>query len=194
MPLSPLQPGEKLYCVSYAPFHGSQTPLDLSTRIEPAQIERDLEQLSKITDCVRTYSVDFGLDRVPDIARRFGLKVFLGLWVSNNPDRTRLQIDTGIALARRFPDVIRGVIVGNEVLLNNAQCEAQILAYLQAVRAQVPAGVPVTYVDTWNTIVAHPGVIAAVQQELPSGFPEPLAGAILDGLKGSAERLEKQLS
>ena len=117
MPLSPLQPGEKLYCVSYAPFHGSQTPLDLSTRIEPAQIERDLEQLSKITDCVRTYSVDFGLDRVPDIARRFGLKVFLGLWVSNNPDRTRLQIDTGIALARRFPDVIRGVIVGNEVLL-----------------------------------------------------------------------------
>jgi len=30
-----------------------------------------------------------------------------------------------------------------------------------------------------------------VQQELPSSFPEPLAGAILDGLQGSAERLEK---
>ncbi|MEX2036570.1 MAG: beta-(1-6) glucans synthase, partial [Xanthobacteraceae bacterium] len=63
MPPSPLDPGEKLYCVSYAPFHGAQTPLDLSTRIEPGQIERDLAQLSRIADCIRSYSVDFGLDR-----------------------------------------------------------------------------------------------------------------------------------
>src|SRR3954463_10723076 len=42
MPPSPLDPGEKLYCVSYAPFRGSQTPLDLSTRIERWQIEEDL--------------------------------------------------------------------------------------------------------------------------------------------------------
>ena len=65
MPPSPLAPGEKLYCVSYAPFRGAQTPLDLSTKIEPAQIEQDLAQLAKVTDCVRTYSVDFGLDQVP---------------------------------------------------------------------------------------------------------------------------------
>ena len=45
-----------------------------------------------------------------------------------------------------------------------------------------------------DLVARTPGVIAAVQQELPSGFPEPLAGAILDGLTGSAERLEKQLS
>ena len=65
MPPSPLDPGEKLYCVSYAPFRGAQSPLDLSTKIEPAQIEQDLAQLAKVTDCVRTYSVDFGLDQVP---------------------------------------------------------------------------------------------------------------------------------
>src|SRR4029077_14205745 len=64
MPPPPLDPGEKLYCVSYAPFHGSQTPLDPSTMISPAQIDEDLAQLARITDCVRTYSVDFGLDRV----------------------------------------------------------------------------------------------------------------------------------
>ena len=45
-----------------------------------------------------------------------------------------------------------------------------------------------------DLVARTPAVIATVQQELPSGFPEPLAGAILDGLKGSAERLEKQLS
>ena len=161
MPLSPLQPGEKLYCVSYAPFHGSQTPLDLSTRIEPAQIERDLEQLSKITDCVRTYSVDFGLDRVPDIARRFGLKVFLGLWVSNNPDRTRLQIDTGIALARRFPDVIRGVIVGNEVLLRGEVSPEALGGLIRQVRTAVPT-MPVTYADVWEFWLRHKQLVPEV--------------------------------
>ena len=149
MPLSPLQQGEKLYCVSYAPFHGDQTPLDLATKIEPAQLERDLEQLSKITDCIRTYSVDFGLDRVPDIARRFGLKVFLGVWVSSHADRTRLQIDTGIALARRFPDVIRGVIVGNEVLLRGEVSPEALAGMIRQVRTAVPA-MPVTYADVWE--------------------------------------------
>ena len=44
----------KLYCVSYAPFRGSQSPLDPATRIEPFQIEEDIAQLAKLTGCVRT--------------------------------------------------------------------------------------------------------------------------------------------
>ena len=71
VPPSPLQAGEKLYCVSYAPFRGTQTPLDLSTRIEAAQIEQDLAQLAKLTDCVRIYSVDAGLDQIPHFGDLF---------------------------------------------------------------------------------------------------------------------------
>ena len=81
MPQSPLQAGEKLYCLSYAPFRGSETPLDLATHISAAQIEDDLSQLAKITDCVRTYSVDFGLDQIAGIAARHGLQVIQGLWL-----------------------------------------------------------------------------------------------------------------
>ena len=54
MPNAPLSPGEKLWCVSYAPDRDGQTPYDPSTQIPAAQIEEDLERLSKITDCVRT--------------------------------------------------------------------------------------------------------------------------------------------
>ena len=39
MPAAPLGPGDKLYCLSYAPFHGDQTPLDPTTRIDPAQMD-----------------------------------------------------------------------------------------------------------------------------------------------------------
>jgi glucan 1,3-beta-glucosidase len=148
MPRSPLDGGEKLYCVSYAPFRGTLSPLDLSTKIEPRQIEQDLEQLSRITDCVRTYSVDFGLDRVPDIARKYGLKVLLGLWVSSHADRTKFQIDIGTSLARRFPDVIRSVIVGNEALLRGEVSAERLGELIRSVKSRVP--VPVTYADVWE--------------------------------------------
>jgi glucan 1,3-beta-glucosidase len=91
--------GEKLYCVSYTPFRGSQTPLDPSTMIPAAQIEDDLTRLSTVTDCVRTYSVDFGLDQIAGIAAKHGLKVMQGLWLSSSPEKSRYQIETAVALA-----------------------------------------------------------------------------------------------
>src|ERR1700682_6015243 len=117
MPRSPLDPGEKLYCVSYAPFRGQQSPLDLSTRIDPRQIEDDLARLSRLTDCVRTYSTDLGLDRVAEIAGRHGLKVIQGLWIGRDAARNQQEVATVVGLARRFPEVIRSIVVGNEALL-----------------------------------------------------------------------------
>jgi exo-beta-1,3-glucanase (GH17 family) len=160
MPPSPLDPGEKLYCVSYAPFRGPQSPLDLSTHIEPAQIDQDLAQLSKVTDCVRTYSVDFGLDRVPEIAQRHGLKVLLGLWVSSHTDRTQYQISTGVALANRFPDVVRAVIVGNEALLRGEVSPATLAETIRVVKSRVK--MPVTYADVWEFWLRYRELASAV--------------------------------
>jgi exo-beta-1,3-glucanase (GH17 family) len=160
MPPSPLESGEKLYCVSYAPFRGSQSPLDLSTKIEPAQIEQDLAQLSKVTDCVRTYSVDFGLDQVPEIAQRHGLKVLLGLWVSSHTDRTQYQISTGVALANRFPEVVRAIIVGNEALLRGEVSPAMLAETIRGVKARVK--MPVTYADVWEFWLRYRELASAV--------------------------------
>ena len=160
MPPSPLDPGEKLYCVSYAPFRGAQSPLDLSTRIEPAQIDRDLTQLATMTDCVRTYSVDFGLDQVPEIAQRHGLKVLLGLWVSSHADRTQYQISTGVALANRFPDVVRAIIVGNEALLRGEISPAMLAEIIGTVKSRVK--VPVTYADVWEFWLRYSELATAV--------------------------------
>lgn len=160
MPASPLDPGEKLYCISYAPFRGQQSPLDLATRIEPWQIDEDLTRLAKITDCIRTYSVDFGLENVPEIAARRGLKVLLGLWVSGHADRTRHQIDTGVALAKRFPGVIRAVIVGNEALLRGEIGPDALAGLIRRVKSQV--SVPVSYADVWEFWVRHRNLAEAV--------------------------------
>ena len=147
MPASPFSRGEKIPCISYAPFRGNQNPFGPDVPIDPRQIEQDLSQLKPITDCVRTYSVDHGLDRIAPIAQRYGMKVLQGLWLSSFPELNRKQIETTLDLAKRFPDTIAAIVVGNEVLLRGEMSPADLADTIQQVRARVP--VPVTYADVW---------------------------------------------
>src|SRR5438034_4922186 len=137
LPPSPLAAGEKLYCISYAPFRGDQSPFGPDIPIDPRQIESDLAQLKQITDCVRTYSIDHGLDQIAGVAKRHGMRVLQGLWLSNRPERSRKQVETAIALAKQFPDVIAAVVVGNEVLLRGEMSAPELIRTVREVRAQV---------------------------------------------------------
>ena len=65
---APIDPAQKLECVSYAPFRGEQTPLSPTTQIPTEQMAEDMAQLAKISKCVRTYSVQNGLDQIPELA------------------------------------------------------------------------------------------------------------------------------
>jgi exo-beta-1,3-glucanase (GH17 family) len=150
----------KLYCVSYSPFRDNQTPLDLSTRIDPAEIEGDLVRLSRITDCVRIYSVDFGLDRVAEIAARHNMKVILGAWIGSDAVRNHREITTVTALAKQFPDVIRAVVVGNECLLRGEISPSDLADVIRNVKKQV--SVPVTYADVWEFWLRYREVYDAV--------------------------------
>ena len=151
---------DKLYCVSYSPFRGSQTPLDLSTHIPASQIEDDLARLAQITDCVRTYSVDFGLDQIAGIAARHGLKVMQGLWLSSSPVKNQYQIETAVALAKQYPETIRSIVVGNEVLLRGDMTATDLASTIRAIKARV--SVPVTYADVWEFWLRNREVANAV--------------------------------
>ncbi|WGS17269.1 MULTISPECIES: beta-(1-6) glucans synthase [unclassified Bradyrhizobium] len=145
---APIDPNAKLQCVSYTPFRGAQTPLDPSTQIPAEQIEQDLTELAKVTDCVRTYSIENGLDQVPGIAAKAGLKVMQGIWLGSNRFKNLQQIAIAVRLAKQYPDVITSLIVGNEVLLRGEMTTADLAANIRAVKAQ--ANVPVTYADVWE--------------------------------------------
>src|SRR5438046_476146 len=66
MPQATPGAGTKFDCVSYAPFRGAQDPLTPDTKVEPWQIDEDLTRLSRLTNCVRTYSIEHGLDKIPE--------------------------------------------------------------------------------------------------------------------------------
>src|SRR5580704_4443961 len=129
---APIDPNAKLMCVSYAPFRGAQTPLSPTTHVSAEQIAQDLEQLAKITDCVRTYSIENGVDQVPAIASKAGLKVIQGIWLGSNRLKNLAQISTVVGLAKGYPGAITAVVVGNEVLLRGEMTTADLAATIRS--------------------------------------------------------------
>jgi glucan 1,3-beta-glucosidase len=157
---APIDPAAKLECVSYAPFRGDQNPLTVGLIISPEQIAEDLAQLAKISKCVRTYSVDNGLDKVPELAAKVGLKVLLGVWIGRERLKNAQQIGTAVSQAKDYPGVVTGVIVGNEVLLRGEMTASDLAATVRLVKAQVT--VPVTYADVWEFWLRNREVYDAV--------------------------------
>ncbi|MGE4371827.1 MAG: glycosyl hydrolase family 17 protein [Xanthobacter sp.] len=149
MSSTPLEAGQKLPCVSYAPFRKGQSPFMKGLVISEQQIDEDFAQLAKITSCVRTYSIEMGLDKVPQLARKHGLDVMLGIWLSSDPARNTDEVEAATALARDNADVVKAVIVGNEVLLRGEMTSSALAQTLRRVKEKV-GDVPVTYADVWE--------------------------------------------
>jgi glucan 1,3-beta-glucosidase len=157
---APIDAHSKLECVSYAPFRADQSPLSPTTQVPAEQIARDLAQLAEISKCVRTYSVENGLDQVPGLASKVGLKVIQGIWLGSNRFKNLAQISTAVGLIKEYPGVITSVVVGNEVLLRGEMTASDLAANIRAVKAQV--SIPVTYADVWEYWLRNREVYDAV--------------------------------
>ena len=135
-------------CLSYAPFRRGQTPFDPRFVASEAQIDQDMAALSRITRCVRTYSVGQGLDRVPEIAARHGMQTLMGIWLGRDPVANEAEIELAVATAGPQAANIRAIVVGNEVLLRRELTAETLGAIIRGVDERV--GVPVTYADVWE--------------------------------------------
>ncbi len=145
---APIDPNHKVQCISYAPFRSNQTSLSPATQVSREQIAEDLAQLAKITDCIRTYATDLGLDQIPELAARVGLKVIQGIFLDRDRRKNATQIAAGIRLAKQYPETIIALVVGNEVLLRKEMSVSDLAATIRSIKAQVT--VPVTYADVWE--------------------------------------------
>ncbi|WP_332671774.1 glycoside hydrolase family 17 protein [Aromatoleum sp.] len=173
-----LAEGERLKCVSYAPYRKpGQTPFDETLKISRQQIVDDLTALSRMTECVRLYSVDQGLDQVPEVARELGLKVLLGAWISIDRKRNARELDRAIQIANDNADVVRMLIVGNEVMLRRERTEDELRELIEYAKAR--AKVPITYADVWEFWLKHESLARAVDRVtvhiLPFWEDEPVS-------------------
>ena len=184
-------PQGKLNSLSFAPFRDDQSPLLLQFP-SPAQIEEDMRLLADKTHTIRTYSSSLGMKVIPELARKYGLKMIQGGWVGYVDADNRVELDELIKSANSYPDVVKRVIVGNEVLLRGEMKPDKLIAYIREVKKAVKQ--PVSYADVWSRYMQHPELIKEVDfitiHILPYWEDEPIP---VDKAPAHIERIYQQV-
>jgi exo-beta-1,3-glucanase (GH17 family)/cellulose synthase/poly-beta-1,6-N-acetylglucosamine synthase-like glycosyltransferase len=121
-------------------------------------IARDMEQLSHLTSHVRTYTVAGGMDKVPAIARRYGMTVTLGIWIGPDLAKNQKEIDLAIKTVLANRRTVDRVVVGNETQLRGDVSPDRLNDYIQRVRAALPARIKITTAEPWSTWMLTPEV------------------------------------
>jgi len=140
--------------VSFNPMRAQHDPTEGIYPSE-AEINDDLSLMEGRVHAVRTYSVQNGLERVPELAAQHNLNVTVGAWISSNPVESQKEIDALISISRnKHADNIVRTLVGNESLLRKEVTIEELIAYLKQVRKNTWR--PVSTSETWDTWLAHP--------------------------------------
>lgn len=143
---------EQISGFSYSPFRLGESP-QKGQYPSDNEMRQDLEQLSKLTDSIRIYTVEGTQADIPRLAEEFGLRVTLGIWISPDLERNEREIATAIQLANNSRSVVR-VVVGNEALFREEVTPENLIKYLDRVRAAVK--VPVTTSEQWHIWKENP--------------------------------------
>jgi len=179
-------PSGKLTSLSFAPFREGFSPLEEIFPL-PEHIDEDLRLLADKTQNIRTYSSLGGLEPTPDMARKYGLSMIQGAWLGNGFADNKKEIVALIQSANTHPDVVKRVIVGNEVLLRGEMDVDRLIGYIREVKRAVKQ--PVSYADVWSMYMKYPKLIKEVDfitiHILPYWEDEPIS------VENAGEHLEK---
>lgn len=185
-------PEGKLNSLSYAPFREGQGPI-IGIFPTADHIETDLKLLSQKTRSIRTYaSAEGTMPVIPRLARQYGLTMIQGAWLGPLDKINQLEIATVIRSAHANPDVVKRLIVGNEVLLRGDLEPEQLIQYIRTVKQAVEQ--PVSYADVWSMYMKYPQLIKEVDyitiHILPYWEDEPIA---VDDAPAHIERIFKKV-
>ncbi|WP_347988439.1 glycosyl hydrolase family 17 protein [Methylomonas sp. AM2-LC] len=179
-------PAGKLRSLSFAPFREGFSPLEEVSPL-PEHIEEDIRLLADKTESIRTYSSLGGMEPTPELARKYGLSMIQGGWLGYSLTNNRKEVDALIKSANEHPDVVKRVMVGNEVLLRGDMDVDRLIGYIREVKRAVKQ--PVSYADVWSMYMKYPKLIQEVDfitiHILPYWEDEPIA------VESASDHLEK---
>ena len=179
-------PAGKLMSLSFAPFREGFNPL-LEKFPLAEHVDEDLRLLADKTETVRTYSSLGGMQPTPELARKYGLQMIQGCWIDAIYLDNQREMEALIKSANANPDVVKRVIVGNEVLLRGEMDVDRLIGYIRAVKQAVKQ--PVSYADVWSMYMKHPQLINEVDfitiHILPYWEDEPIS------VENATQHLEK---
>jgi exo-beta-1,3-glucanase (GH17 family)/cellulose synthase/poly-beta-1,6-N-acetylglucosamine synthase-like glycosyltransferase len=160
--VSPPNASGVLASVSFSPINpAADAESDVTTE---KQIRSDLAAIAPYTRMIRTYAATGGLERVPELASDYGLRVTLGAWIDKDEARNEREIESVIDLAKRYSN-IDSIIVGNETIYRDRTLDGKdhvqaLIDKIQRVKRQVK--VPVSTAEVWDVWMDHPELVSAV--------------------------------
>ncbi len=154
-----------IFGINFSPFLDGQDP---SFVVSEQQIRDRIAIIAPYTQWIRTFGCTGGLDAAGVVAREFGLQIAMGAWLGTDSVRNEAELDCLIQRANQGE--VDLAIVGGEVLLRGDLTEDQLIGFIQRAQAALP-GIPVTYNDTHDRLLAHPNVIAAIDVVLANFYP-----------------------
>jgi exo-beta-1,3-glucanase (GH17 family) len=158
----------KVYGIDFSPYLTGQNP-NLGSQVTSAQILARMQVIAPYTSWVRSFGSTGGLENTPAVARQLGLKVAANAWISTDLSQNEAEIANLIAAADA--GLVDVAIVGSEAILRGDVTVAQLIAYMNQVRAAIPGGIPVTTADVWGTFIANPSLVAASDQVWANFYP-----------------------
>ena len=185
-------PAGKLSSLSFAPFRVGQGPMDA---IFPSaeELDEDLALMGQVTHNIRTYaSAEGSMPLIPDLAKKHGLTMLQGAWLGALKADNDVEIAELIRSANAHPDVVKRVLVGNEVLLRGDLKPDELINYIRQVKSAVKQ--PVSYADVWSMYMKYPQLIKEVDfitiHILPYWEDEPIP---VENAPAHVERIVNQV-
>ncbi|MBT1449362.1 glycosyl hydrolase [Glaciecola sp. XM2] len=155
----------KIHGLSFSPYVAGQGP---GTEISAQQIHERLQLIAPYIKWIRTFSCTQGNERIPQIARQYGLKTMVGVWLDDDLDNNEEELQNAITLAQAgHVDLLA---VGNEVMLREEMSEQQLVDYISRAKQSAP-GIPVGYVDAYFLFENHPSVADACDVIFTNCYP-----------------------
>jgi len=147
--------------MDYTPLN-TQYPECMDVGPSQNNVTRDMAMLSQLTNAVRLYGTDCNQTEMVltaiDRLELKDMKVWLGVWLGNDDKTNKRQVAQMWKIMEDYgTDRIKGVIIGNEVLFRKDLTEAQLIKYVQDIRAKLDKKIPIATSDlgtNWNAEMA----------------------------------------
>lgn len=156
---------DKIHGISFSPYVEGQEP---GCELSDQQIRDRLAIIAPYVKWIRSFSCTEGNEKIPAIAKEFGLKTLVGVWLDGDRDNNEDEMDGARALVN--DGLVDMLGVGNEVLLRAEISSTELVSYIQ--RAKVFASdIPVGYVDAYYEFEDHPDVADACDVIFANCYP-----------------------
>ncbi|MDF1694405.1 MAG: glycosyl hydrolase family 17 protein [Saprospiraceae bacterium] len=152
------------FCFSL--YAEGQKPGDI---ISEDQVRRRMKILAPHTEWVRTFSCTEGNELIPKVAKEMGIKTLVGAWLGDDPEVNEREIEGLIKLANE--GLVDIAAVGNEVMYRGDLSEDELLGFMERVKNNIPADIPMGYVDAYYEFTHRPRITEKCDVILTNCYP-----------------------